>query len=95
MHGKVARIHHNQTGVFKGLPTPMEAARYHSLFIKPNALPDCLEVTATSDDDVIMAIKHKVLPIASLQFHPESILTLHKNAGLKIITNAIAQLIEK
>ena len=95
MHGKEAVIYHNQAGIFKDLPTPIDAARYHSLFIKPDTLPDCLEVTATSDDDVIMGIKHKTLPIASVQFHPESILTLHKDAGLKIITNALAELIQK
>ena len=80
MHGKTSWIHHGGAGVFLGLPNPFEATRYHSLVIEADTLPDCLEVTAwTSDDrggmDEIMGVRHKVLAVEGVQFHPESILT--------------------
>ena len=80
MHGKTSMISHNDTGVFRGLPNPLEATRYHSLVIEQDSLPDCLEVTAwTSDDagtrDEIMGVRHKTLAVEGVQFHPESILT--------------------
>jgi anthranilate synthase component 2 len=82
MHGKTSPIYHNNTGVFSGLPNPFQATRYHSLVIEKETLPDCLEVTAwTQDDngaiDEIMGVKHLELPIEGVQFHPESILTDH------------------
>lgn len=82
MHGKTSPVHHNDTGVFSGLPNGFEATRYHSLVIDQASLPDCLEVTAwTQDDDgsreAIMGVRHKTLPIEGVQFHPESILTEH------------------
>jgi len=82
MHGKTSLIHHNNTGVFKDLPNPYTATRYHSLVIERETLPDCLEITAwTQDDngefDEIMGVRHKTLPIEGVQFHPESILTEH------------------
>jgi anthranilate synthase component 2 len=75
VHGKTSMIHHDGKGVFKDLPNPFEAIRYHSLAIQPDSVPDELEVTATSDSGVIMGVRHKTLPIEGVQFHPESILT--------------------
>lgn len=73
-HGKASMIKHNGKGIFKGLPNPMQVARYHSLSIMPDSLPDCLEVTAEIGGE-IMAIKHKEYDVVGLQFHPESIYT--------------------
>ena len=77
MHGKASLIRHDGRSVFKGMPIPFEATRYHSLLVKRATLPDCLEITATSSDDdsEIMGLRHKELPIHGVQFHPESILT--------------------
>ncbi|MFT3851806.1 MAG: aminodeoxychorismate/anthranilate synthase component II [Ilumatobacteraceae bacterium] len=75
MHGKTSFVEHHGEGVFVGLPTPITATRYHSLVIDPATLPDCLEVTATTDGDVVMGARHRTLPIEGVQFHPESILT--------------------
>ena len=80
MHGKTSPVFHNDTGVFKGLPNPVVATRYHSLVIDKETLPDCLEITAwTNNDDgsmeAIMGVRHKTLDIEGVQFHPESILT--------------------
>ncbi|PCJ71240.1 MAG: aminodeoxychorismate/anthranilate synthase component II [Rhodobiaceae bacterium] len=77
MHGKISPISHDGTGVFKGLPNPFEATRYHSLTIAPETLPDCLTVTAQTEDGVIMGVQHKSLPIHGVQFHPESIASQH------------------
>ncbi|MDM7458734.1 MAG: aminodeoxychorismate/anthranilate synthase component II [Paracoccus sp. (in: a-proteobacteria)] len=73
LHGKVDAIRHDGTGVFAGLPSPLNATRYHSLTVDPDSLPDCLRVTATSDDGTIMGLMHDSLPIEGVQFHPESI----------------------
>jgi anthranilate synthase component 2 len=73
MHGKISEISHENKGLFAGLPNPLKVTRYHSLTIDPASLPDCLEVTARSDDGVIQGVQHKSLPIHGLQFHPESI----------------------
>lgn len=75
VHGKTSMIHHDGKGVFKDLPNPFEAIRYHSLAIVPETVPDELEVTAKSDSGVIMGVRHKTLPVEGVQFHPESILT--------------------
>ena len=75
MHGKTSLIHHDGKGVFKGLPNPFEAIRYHSLVIFPETLPDELEVTARTDKGLIMGVRHKRYPIEGVQFHPESIMT--------------------
>ncbi len=75
MHGKTSEITHDGKGVFKGLPNPFRATRYHSLVIKKETLPECLEVTAQSEDGEIMGVRHKILPVEGVQFHPESILT--------------------
>jgi len=85
MHGKTSMIHHNNQGVFAGLPSPFEATRYHSLVIERESLPDCLDVTAwTEDDGEIMGVRHKELAIEGVQFHPESILTQH---GHQLLAN--------
>lgn len=83
MHGKTSDIYHDGQSVFKGLPSPFEATRYHSLTIDPETVPDCLDVTAKTDDGVIMGIQHKDKPIHGVQFHPESIATSHGHDMLK------------
>ena len=75
MHGKVSPVHHLDKGVFKGLPNPLTCTRYHSLAIERDSLPDCLEITAWTDDGEIMGVRHKTLAVEGVQFHPESILT--------------------
>ncbi len=75
MHGKVSQIYHKHQNIFKGLPVPFTATRYHSLIIDRSTIPDCLEVTAETDDGIIMGVSHKQYPIYGVQFHPESILT--------------------
>ena len=75
MHGKTSLIHHDKKTIFEGLPNPFEATRYHSLLIKKDTLPDCLEITAWTDKDEIMGVRHKKYAIEGVQFHPESILT--------------------
>jgi len=82
MHGKTSMIHHDNTGVFKDLSNPFEATRYHSLVIEQSSMPDCLEVNAWTENDdgsldEIMGVRHKLLAIEGVQFHPESILTQH------------------
>jgi anthranilate synthase component 2 len=83
MHGKVSRIHHAGKGVFRGLPTPYDATRYHSLAIEPQSCPQELEVTAWTEDGEIMGVRHRTLAIEGVQFHPESILTEHGHALLR------------
>ena len=88
MHGKTSRIRHEGKGVFAGLPDGYEATRYHSLVVDKNTLPDCLEVTAWTDNDdgsleEIMGLRHREHPVEGVQFHPESILTEHGHALLK------------
>lgn len=89
MHGKTSPVYHNDTGVFKGLPNPLTATRYHSLVIDKNTLPDCLEITAwTNNEDgsmeEIMGVRHKEFDIEGVQFHPESILT---ECGHELLNN--------
>jgi len=83
MHGKTSLIHHHGNSVFTGLPDPFTATRYHSLVIERETLPDCLEITAWTDDGEIMGVRHKTLAVHGVQFHPESILTEHGHAMLK------------
>ena len=75
MHGKTSSVHHLNKGVFAGLPSPFTATRYHSLVIERESLPDCLEITAWTDDGEIMGVRHKSMIVEGVQFHPESILT--------------------
>ncbi len=82
MHGKVSAITHDGSDVFAELPSPMTITRYHSLAVNPDSLPDCLSVTAQTDDGEIMGIRHKTLPISGVQFHPESIFSEHGHALL-------------
>jgi anthranilate synthase component 2 len=93
MHGKTSMMYHNDKGVFRGLPNPFEATRYHSLVIEKDSLPECLEVTAwTKDDnggvDEIMGVRHKTLAVEGVQFHPESILT---GCGHDLLKNFLNQ----
>jgi anthranilate synthase component 2 len=83
MHGKTSVIHHTGTGVFKSIPNPYTVIRYHSLAIERSSLPDCLEVTAWTEDGEIMAVRHKEFAIEGVQFHPESILSEHGHTLLK------------
>ena len=92
MHGKPSTITCSTTGLFEGFPETFQAGRYHSLYANPGDLPECLEVTARSDDGVIMAVEHKSFPAAAVQFHPESILTLHDDLGLRLIRNVVRRL---
>jgi anthranilate synthase component 2 len=87
MHGKVSEIEHAGGGLFRGLPSPFLATRYHSLVAEPDTLPACLEVTARTRDGVIMAVRHRELPIHGVQFHPESIETRH---GHQLLENFLA-----
>ena len=82
LHGKTSAVHHDGQGVFAGLPNPMTATRYHSLAIRPETVPDVLEVTARTDTGVIMGVRHRHLAIEGVQFHPESVLTEHGHAML-------------
>lgn len=89
MHGKPSWVRHDGKGVFEGLPERFQVGRYHSLYALKEYLPDCLEVTAESDDGVIMGIRHRTLPLEAVQFHPESILTLEGQCGLKLMFNVV------
>jgi len=83
MHGKTSPIHHTGVGVFKDLPNPFTVIRYHSLAIERSSIPDCLEITAWTDDGEIMGVRHKDYDIEGVQFHPESILSEHGHALLR------------
>ena len=83
MHGKTSPIFHSDVGVFRGLPNPFTATRYHSLVIERETLPDCLEITAWTEDGEIMGVRHKTLAVEGVQFHPESVLTEHGHQLLK------------
>ena len=84
MHGKTSPIHHNGTGLFRGLPNPFDATRYHSLVVERSSLPACLEMTAWVTEGEIMGLAHRDLPVWGVQFHPESILT---TGGMDILRN--------
>jgi anthranilate synthase component 2 len=83
MHGKVSPVLHHGTGVFRTLPNPLQCTRYHSLAIERASLPDCLEVTAWTEDGEIMGVRHRVLAVEGVQFHPESVLSEHGHALLQ------------
>jgi anthranilate synthase/aminodeoxychorismate synthase-like glutamine amidotransferase len=84
MHGKTSEMHHGESGVFAGLPNPFIATRYHSLIVDRGSLPDELEITAWTDEDEIMGLQHKELPVHGVQFHPESVLT---QGGMQMMEN--------
>ncbi len=88
MHGKTSPISHDGKGLFTGLPNPFEATRYHSLLIERATAPDCLDVTATTSENEIMAVRHKTLPVEGVQFHPESFLT---TSGKDLLRNFITR----
>ena len=83
IHGKVSKIRHNAKGMFAGMPQGLEVGRYHSLVLEASSIPDCLEVTATTEDGLIMAVQHKNYAVTGIQFHPESILTPQGEALLQ------------
>lgn len=83
VHGKMGQMHHAGKGVFRGLPSPFQATRYHSLVVERESLPDCLDITAWLEDGTIMGLRHKTLPIEGVQFHPESIASEHGHQLLK------------
>jgi len=83
MHGKVSPVTHDSHGVFRGLPSPLTATRYHSLAIERKTMPSCLAITATADDGEIMGVRHREWPVEGVQFHPEAILTEHGHALLR------------
>jgi anthranilate synthase/aminodeoxychorismate synthase-like glutamine amidotransferase len=87
MHGKVSQVYHSNAGVFRGLSVPFTATRYHSLVVEPESLPACLEVTAQTQDCVIMGLRHRTHPTEGVQFHPESIMT---DEGKKLLANFLA-----
>jgi anthranilate synthase/aminodeoxychorismate synthase-like glutamine amidotransferase len=87
MHGKTSLIRHGDGGVFAGLPNPLEATRYHSLVVDRGSVPDCLEITAETDDGIVMGLRHKELAVEGVQFHPESILTV---GGHDLLQNFLA-----
>lgn len=84
IHGKASRVRHDGRGIFAGIPDQLEVARYHSLVIQPETFPNVLEVTAKTDDGIIMGVRHRSLPIEGVQFHPESVLT---SCGMQILSN--------
>jgi anthranilate synthase/aminodeoxychorismate synthase-like glutamine amidotransferase len=88
MHGKTSPVHHGGTGIFRGLPDPFVATRYHSLVVEPSSFPEVLEVTATTGDGVIMGLRHRELSITGVQFHPESVLTPE---GPSLLANFLAE----
>lgn len=92
MHGKTSPIHHDGKGVFTGLPNPFDAMRYHSLVVADADLPDCLMVTARTDQGELMAVRHKTLLVEGVQFHPESIMTPH---GVQLLKNFVSPDYEK
>lgn len=89
MHGKGSLVNHSGQGVMHNLPSPFRVGRYHSLYARREAFPACLEITAESDDGIIMGVRHRELPIEAVQFHPESILTLERDCGLLLMENMI------
>ena len=89
MHGKASEVTVLGGRLFEGLPERFEAGRYHSLFAREDTLPDCFELTARSADGIVMAIEHRELPVAAVQFHPESIMSLKQDAGLRLVNNVV------
>ena len=88
MHGKTSLINHEGSGLFAGLPQPLEATRYHSLIVARDSVPDCLEITAETDDGLVMGLRHRDHDVEGVQFHPESVLT---HAGHALLGNFVAR----
>jgi anthranilate synthase/aminodeoxychorismate synthase-like glutamine amidotransferase len=86
MHGKTSDIFHDNRNLFRDLPNPFRATRYHSLVVSPDNLPECLEVSARTEDGIIMGLRHRELPVEGVQFHPESILT---DVGKRLLSNFV------
>jgi para-aminobenzoate synthetase component II len=86
MHGKTSQVFHDGKTIFRGIPSPFTATRYHSLIVEKETLPDCFEISAWTEENEIMAIRHKTLPVEGVQFHPESIMTSH---GMQLLKNFI------
>ncbi len=86
MHGKTSSVYHDGETIFRGVPNPFTATRYHSLIVEKETLPDCFVVSAWTEEDEVMAIRHKTLPVEGVQFHPESIMTSH---GMQLLKNFI------
>jgi len=89
MHGKTSTVRHNGAGIFEGLPEQFQVGRYHSLFARRETFPACLEVTAETEDGIIMGVRHREVPVEGVQFHPESLLTAAGDHGLKLMENAV------
>ena len=89
MHGKTSEIRHDGQGIYSGLPNPFTATRYHSLIVRRDSVPECLEVVAETDDGLVMGLRHKELSVEGVQFHPESVLTGQK--GKKLLSNFVLQ----
>ncbi len=89
MHGKTSEIHHDGKGIFEGIENPFIATRYHSLIVERETLPDCLSITASTKDNIIMGLKHKEFQVTGVQFHPESILT---KPGKKLLNNFLSNI---
>jgi anthranilate synthase/aminodeoxychorismate synthase-like glutamine amidotransferase len=90
MHGKTSPIRHDRRTIFRGLPDPFEATRYHSLLLERSSLPDCLEVSAWTDEGEIMGVRHRAQLVEGVQFHPESILTIEGKALLRNFLEMVA-----
>ncbi len=89
LHGKVSQVHHGGEGIFKGIPRPFQACRYHSLIVERDSLPPTFKITATSEEGEIMAMRHESLPVFGVQFHPEAVLTEH---GEKMMLNLFKEI---
>ena len=89
MHGRTSRVRHHGTSLYRGVSDPFDATRYHSLVVERSSLPDALEITAETEDGVIMGVRHRTLPVEGVQFHPESILTTE---GMQILRNWVERL---
>jgi len=87
MHGKTSNVFHNNTDLFKGMPNPFAATRYHSLVVERETFPECLEITAWTEDGLVMGLRHKELPVYGVQFHPESFAT---DNGIQILKNFLS-----
>jgi anthranilate synthase component 2 len=91
VHGKASHVHHDRSGVFRGLPSPLLCGRYHSLAVERTSLPKCLEISAWTEDGEIMGLRHRALPVEGVQFHPESVLTPRGSHLLQNFLSAVSK----